>query len=120
MSDIKTTEDITKFMELFYVRLLSNPVAAPVFEDIDMDAHMPRVVSFWEGLAFGKGEYRGSPFERHVPLGLTSEMFTIWYEIFCATLDGLHEGATASMLKKRAQSIAFIFAHKLGLEPPAI
>ena len=120
MTDLTTTEDITKFMEHFYVRLLSNPIAAPVFDDIDMEAHMPRVVGFWEGLAFGRGEYRGSPFDRHLPLGLTSEMFTIWYEIFCSCLDELHEGDTATMLKERARSIAFIFSAKLGLEPPKI
>ena len=120
MSDFTTVDDITKFMEHFYVRLLSNPIAAPIFDDIDMEAHMPRVVSFWEGIAFGSGQYRGSPFERHLPLELTSELFTIWYETFCSCLDDLFEGAIATMLKERARSIAFIFAHKLGLEEPAI
>jgi truncated hemoglobin YjbI len=47
MSDITTTEDIKKFMELFYDKLLSNPIAAPLFADIDMQAHMPRVVAFF-------------------------------------------------------------------------
>ncbi len=120
MSDITTTEDITKFMELFYDRLLRNPIAAPLFADIDMQAHMPRVVAFWEGIAFGDSQYRGSPFEPHVPLALTSEHFSIWYETFCSCLDDLFEGTTATMMKERAHSIAFIFSSKLGLPPPAI
>jgi len=120
MSDITTTEDITKFMELFYERLLSNPIAAPLFADIDMQAHMPRVVAFWEGIAFGDSQYRGSPFEPHVPLPLTSELFAIWYETFSSCLDELFEGSTATMMKERARSIAFIFSSKLGLSPPMI
>ena len=120
MSDISTTEDITKFMERFYDQLLSNPIAAPIFADIDMQAHMPRVVAFWEGIAFGDSQYLGSPFEPHVPLKLTSEHFSIWYETFCSCLDELYEGPTAAMVKERARSIAFIFSSKLGLSPPMI
>ena len=120
MSDITTNDDITKFMEHFYDRLLRDPIAAPVFADIDMQAHMPRVVAFWAGIAFGGNQFQGSPFERHVPLDLTSEHFSIWYETFCACLDDLFEGPTAVMVKERARWIAFIFSHKLGLAPPAI
>ena len=120
MSDITTTEDITKFMELFYDKLLSNPIAAPLFADIDMQAHMPRVVAFWEGIAFGDSQYRGSPFEPHVPLELTTEHFSIWYETFSSCLDELFEGPTATMVKERARSIAFIFSSKLGIPPPEI
>lgn len=120
MSDIMTTDDMTKFMEHFYNQLLKDPIAAPVFADIDMQAHMPRVVAFWEGIAFGSSQYRGSPFEPHVPLELTSEHFSIWYVTFCSCLDDLFEGATATMMKERAHSIAFIFSSKLGLPPPAI
>jgi hemoglobin len=120
MSDITTTEDITKFMELFYDKLLSNPIAAPLFADIDMQAHMPRVVAFWEGIAFGDSQYRGSPFEPHVPLELATEHFSIWYETFSSCLDELFEGPTATMVKERARSIAFIFCAKLGIPPPVI
>jgi hemoglobin len=120
MSDLSTTEDITGFMELFYQRLLSDPVAAPVFADVDMQAHMPRVVAFWANLAHGGNQYSGSPFQRHVPLNLTSEHFSIWYETFCSTLDELHAGPIATMVKERARSIAVLFSHKLGLAPPSL
>jgi hemoglobin len=120
MPDLSTTEDITKFMEDFYAVLLADPVAAPVFEGVDMQAHMPRVVAFWGNMIFGGGRYSGSPFERHIPLDLTTEHFVIWYEAFCKTLDALFVGPNATMLKQRAYSIAFIFSQKLGLEPPAI
>lgn len=120
MADITATDDITRFMEHFYAHLLKNPIAAPVFEGIDMQDHMPRVVAFWEGIAFGQSEYKGSPFEPHVPLELTSEHFLVWYETFCACLDELFEGPTAKLIKQRAHSIVFIFCSKLGIAPPAI
>jgi hemoglobin len=120
MPDLKTTDDITKFMEHFYGQLLSNPITAPVFEEIDMQLHMPKVVAFWERIAFGTGQYSGSPFEPHVPLDLKADHFNIWFETFCSCLDDHFEGATASMVKERARSIAFIFSHKLGLPEPNI
>lgn len=120
MADLKTTEDITKLMEHFYGRLLKNPIAAPVFAEVDMEAHMPKVVAFWEGLAFGTGQYKGSPFEPHVPLALKSEHFAIWLETFCSSMDEHFEGETAEMVKGRARSIATIFSHKLGISAPNI
>ena len=120
MTDLTSTADITQFMNKFYDELLANPIAAPVFVDIDMQAHMPRIVAFWENLLFGGGRYSGSPFDRHVPLDLKKEHFEIWYQTFCRVLDGLYEGPKASLLKERAHSIALIFSHKLGLEAPDI
>lgn len=120
MSDISNTDDIDQLMQNFYQRLLSDPVAGPVFAGIDMVAHMPKVVAFWDGIAFGGGKYRGVPFDPHVPLELTSEHFVIWFATFCSTLDDLFEGPIVEKLKERARSIAFIFCHKLELEPPAI
>ena len=120
MPDLTSSADTTRFMTAFYEVLLRNPTTAPLFAEVDMQAHMPRVVAFWDNMLFGGGRYSGSPFERHVPLDLKSEHFTIWYETFCSCLDDLFEGPNASLLKERAHSIAFIFAHKLGLAPPAI
>lgn len=119
-NDLATTADITDFMNRFYDELLADPVTAPVFAGIDMAAHMPRIVAFWENMLFGGGRYTGSPFERHVPLDLEKEHFEIWYETFCRVLNRHYAGPNASLVKERAYSIAFIFSHKLGLEPPAI
>jgi hemoglobin len=118
--DLATRDDILQFIQNFYGQLLDDPVAAPVFAGIEMQSHIPKVVDFWESLVFGGGQYRGSPFEPHRPLGLTSEHFTVWYGVFCSTLDDLFEGPQTTMIKERARSIAFVFSHKLGLAPPAI
>ena len=118
MTDLASPEDIQLFMTKFYDELLATPEAASVFEGVDMSAHMPRVVAFWESMLFGGGRYRGSPFDRHVPLDLKKEHFEIWYQVFCRVLNGLFEGPGAKLLKQRAYSIAFVFSHKLGLEAP--
>ena len=119
-TDLATADDITDFMTRFYEELLADPVTAPVFAEIDMAAHMPRIVAFWENMLFGGGRYSGSPFERHVPLDLRKEHFEVWYETFCRVLNWLDVGPNASLVKERAYSISFIFSHKLGLEPPEI
>ncbi|MFT5233568.1 MAG: hemoglobin [Candidatus Krumholzibacteriia bacterium] len=120
MNDLTNTADITHFMTNFYDELLTDPKVAPIFEGLDMPAHMPRIVAFWENMLFGGGRYSGSPFDRHVPLNLEKEHFEIWYEVFCRVLNNLFEGPKASLLKERAYSIAHIFSHKLELEAPNI
>ncbi len=120
MTDLASTEDIQLLMTRFYEELLANPQAAPVFEGVDMSAHMPRIVAFWENMLFGGGRYTGSPFDRHVPLDLKKEHFEIWYQVFCRVLNELFAGPKAALLKERAYSIAHIFSHKLGLEAPDI
>jgi hemoglobin len=120
MADITTSEDITKFMVHFYDRLLEDPVAAPVFAGIDMVEHIPKVASFWSGIAFGESSYRGAPLMRHIPLGLTTAHFEIWYETFSSSLDTLFTGPVATTVKERAHSIAFIFTSRLGLAAPNI
>jgi hemoglobin len=119
-TDLATADDITSFMNGFYDELLADPTTAPIFAKIDLPAHMPRIVAFWENMLFGGGRYSGSPFDRHVPLDLKREHFEIWYATFCRVLNGFHSGPNASLLKERAYSISFIFSHKLGLEPPEI
>jgi len=120
LKDLSTTEDITRVITKFYDELLLHPLTEPIFRDLNMADHMPRIIAFWENMLFGGGRYNGSPFDRQVPLDLKKEHFEVWYETFCLVLNELFAGPKASLMKQRTHSISFIFSQKLGLAPPNI
>jgi truncated hemoglobin YjbI len=82
--------DIHDTLVAFYAQLESEPLLAPYFETLDMTAHMPRIVSFWETLLFHTGSYSGNAFLPHLTMpGLTSAHFAKWVATLEAILDAL-------------------------------
>lgn len=71
--------------------------------------------SFWSSMLFGEMTYRGNPFEKHLHLNIGTEHFEQWLILFRETVDVHFAGSNAEEIKQRAESIAGIFQHKLGL-----
>lgn len=100
-------------IDTFYDRVRQDPVMGHIFNevvDIDWDAHMPTMYSFWCSLLLGEASYAGNPMVKHVALSkktaMTNAEFTQWLTLFNATVDELFEGPTATMAKQRAATIA--------------
>jgi hemoglobin len=58
--------------------------------------------------------YSGSPFDKHIGLGIGGEHFKQWLELFDATVDELFAGQVANTAKERAHNIALTFEYKLS------
>ncbi len=112
-TDIHNSEDVTKLVTTFYNNLLLNQDIKPIFEGLDFEHHMPRMVAFWEFVLLDKEGYTTNVFDKHVHLPLNSNHFVIWLSTFENTVNHLYEGEKANMAIQRAQSIAFSFEHKL-------
>jgi len=120
--DITSIEDIQLMVDTFYQHVQKDDLLAPVFGDqakVKWEAHLPTMYSFWEKVLLGQGEYRGNPFQKHIPLKIEAAHFTRWVSLFEQTLDMNFSGPTADEAKLRANSIAHIFQSKLGLRPSA-
>jgi hemoglobin len=110
--------DIHDTLVAFYAQLESEPLLAPYFETLDMTAHMPRIVSFWETLLFHTGSYSGNAFLPHLTMpGLTSAHFAKWVATLEAILDARFEGPTTERMKSLAHRIAYSMQLRLGFEP---
>ena len=116
--DISSSEDIQVMVDAFYLQVQKDNQLAPVFGDqakVHWESHLPTMYSFWEKVLLGQGEYRGNPFQKHIPLKIDAAHFTRWVSLFEWTVDEHFLGPVADDAKLRANTIAHIFQSKLGL-----
>jgi hemoglobin len=116
MKDIETEEDISRWMNAFYEKLLVDEVTAPKFKDLDLPAHMPRLVQFWAFVLLDKSGYSTNVFEKHIHLQLEKEHFDVWLNYFRATTDEMFKGERAETAKQRVTLLATTFINKLSGE----
>jgi hemoglobin len=113
--DIMTRTDIEKLVDAFYQKVKTDELLSPVFSHVDFPKHMPTMYNFWSSLVFGDQSYSGNPFMRHKDLPIDRNHFDRWLTLFVETVDQMFEGKQASEIKQRAQSIATLFQHRMGL-----
>ena len=119
--DIDNRDDILLLMKSFYQKLLSDPSISYIFTDvakIDLEAHLPILVDFWDMVLFQSDTYQKNALQLHMHLHKQSpfkaEHFTTWVEYFNQTVDELFEGDIALLAKQRAKSIATIMQIKMA------
>ena len=64
-------EDCERLVRAFYGRALTDPVIGFIFVDVaqlDLEAHVPRIASFWETILLGAQSYGGGAFRPHAAL----------------------------------------------------
>jgi hemoglobin len=111
-------DDLHDLLTAFYVTVGDDALLAPYFADIDMSAHMPRIVGFWSTLLFHTGRYSGNAFAPHAVMpGLTAQHFARWVATFERTVDASFAGPFAERAKDLAHRIAYSMQLRLGISP---
>ncbi len=120
-TDIRSRGDLRQLVELFYDKLLADPVMAPIFLEvakIDLEEHLPILVDFWDSILFFSAKYKGNAMEPHLRLHdeypLKKEHFKRWLAFFNLSVDELFEGEKAQLAKDRAKSIALLMEVKVN------
>jgi hemoglobin len=111
----------------FYGRALQDPIIGWIFTDVaelDLEAHLPKIASFWETILLGARTYSGGAFHPHAALHarvpLRAGHFTRWLTLWHATVDELFAGPRAEQAKSHADRVASAFHGRLqALTPPA-
>ena len=118
--DLETREDCERLVRAFYGRALSDPIIGFIFTDIarlDLEAHVPRIASFWETVLLGAHSYRGGAFRPHAELNarvrLRAGHFERWLWLWRQTVDELFCGERAELAKAHAQRVASAFELRL-------
>lgn len=121
MTDIQTREDLLLLMRAFYSRLLSDPDISYIFTDIakiDLEAHLPHLVDFWEQTLFYTGSYSNNVLQLHLDLNekekLSDKHFETWLEHFNNVVDIHFTGPNSERIKTRAASIATVIKIKIS------
>lgn len=118
--DITTRADIEKMVQLFYKKVVEDPILGPIFntpQTINWDKHIPTMCDFWENALFFRGTYSGNPVNLHQHLHkikpLNQSHFLQWNILFIETVDELFSGKNALLAKQRALNISLVIQGNL-------
>jgi len=115
MKDITSREDIELLGKSFYKKVNADELLAPKFQHLDWEKHLPIMYNFWSSMLLGDQSYQGNPFQKHISLSIQATHFDRWLTLFTQTVDEQFTGPKAEETKSRAQSIAGVWQHKMGL-----
>jgi hemoglobin len=127
LQDIEDRADCERLVRAFYGRALEDPLIGWIFTDVaklDLEAHVPRITSFWETILLGAQSYSGGAFRPHAVLharvGLRQAHFDRWLVLWRETLDELFAGPRAELAKSHAGRVARAFYNRLTEPLPAM
>jgi hemoglobin len=116
--DITSKADIEKIVRRQYRQLLEDEFTSPVFSHLDLEAHLPKIFTFWSfvlNIDAENNPYRGSAFEPHVKLGLTAEHFRLWLSYLHAAIGEHYSGPNAEKWIAKSNELGMMFMYKMGL-----
>ena len=120
MDDIQSRADCERLVRAFYGRAFEDPIIGFLFVDVaklDLEAHVPRITSFWETILLGAQSYGGGAFrphaELHMKVTLREGHFAQWLQLWSETVDELFAGERAELAKAHARRVARAFLGRL-------
>ena len=118
--DIETRADCERLVRAFYSKALEDPIIGYIFTDVaklDLEAHVPKIASFWETILLGARSYGGGAFRPHAAVHAKSPLreghFDRWLALWRETVDELFEGPRAELAKTHAERVAAAFHARL-------
>ena len=122
--DIESRADCERLVRAFYERALEDPIIGFIFVEVaklDLEAHVPRITSFWETILLGARSYSGGAFRPHAALHakvrLREGHFAQWLNLWCRTVDELFAGERAELANAHAHRVADAFLGRLQRLP---
>jgi hemoglobin len=122
LTDITTREDCERLVRAFYSRALADPIIGFIFVDVaklDLEAHVPKIASFWETILLGAHSYGGGAFRPHAVINaqvpLVAGHFERWLWLWRMTVDELFAGERAELAKTHADRVARAFHARLRM-----
>jgi len=124
LRDIESRADCERLVRAFYGRALEDPIIGFIFTDVarlDLEAHVPRITSFWETVLLGARSYGGGAFRPHAELHAKVELraghFAQWLHLWSHTVDELFAGERAELAKAHALRVGRAFRGRLRTLP---
>ena len=122
--DIESRADCERLVREFYGQALEDPIIGFIFVDVarlDLEAHVPRITSFWETILLGAQSYGGGAFrphaELHAKVPLREGHFARWLQLWCGKVDELFAGERAELAKAHALRVGHAFSRRLQCVP---
>ena len=87
MPDITHRQDINQLVTAFYAKATNDETIGYVFTEVarlNLEAHLPVICDFWEGILLGKPVYRGNPMLKHLELADKTALTQVHFEVWLA------------------------------------
>ncbi len=124
LRDIEDRADVERLVRAFYSRAMSDPMIGFIFVEVaelDLEAHVPEITSFWETVLLGAHSYSGGAFAPHAALNQRVQLreghFERWLVLWFETVDEMFAGERASLAKIHALRVAHAFHGRLQSLP---
>ena len=112
-TDLNSRRRVEMFVDVFYLKVLADPVLAPIFIDvaaIELDQHLLHIKDYWCKLLLGETAYQRHTMKIHRQLHgkrpLLEEDFQRWLKLFVTSVDEHFQGEKAERAKRVAAAIA--------------
>ncbi|MFM9945550.1 MAG: group III truncated hemoglobin [Bacteroidia bacterium] len=113
LRDIENYEDIELLVSAFYDKLLDDPITKDKFQNLDIKAHLPRIVDFWAFILLDKPGFTGNVFDKHASLNLEPIHFERWIEFWVSSINAMFKGPKSELAVQRAMLLSYTFQSKL-------
>jgi len=116
MEDIKSTSDIVRLVNTFYLTVQNDDLIGPIFNKViegRWDAHLEKMYGFWETVLLGNSSYFGRPFPPHLKLGIEQSHFDRWLLLWRQSVKTLFVGDKADEAIWRGEKMAVMFLSKI-------
>ena len=119
-NDITSQKDLYTLVDGFYQKLLADASISYIFTDIvkiNIEQHLPILVTFWSQAILGTGGYTKNLTQSHLDINakeyLSPALFKTWLHHFYLTVDELFEGENCEKIKTQALNIATVMQIKI-------
>ncbi|WP_166266936.1 group III truncated hemoglobin [Marinobacter caseinilyticus] len=110
--DLDNPAAIHRMVQMFYARLLDDPVMRPIFVEVagvHLADHLPLIEGYWCKMLLGEDTYHRNMVYHHEQLhdkaSLSEEHFELWFEHFNQTLDLYFDGPYTEKARALARKI---------------
>ncbi len=109
--ELNSPEAVADLVDVFYAKVIADAVLGPVFKDIDLRQHKPKVRAYWRKMLLGERDgYRRNMIAQHKALHarhpLQRRHFQRWLALFLETVDERFRGCTAMRARRLASTTA--------------
>ena len=113
LHDIETYDDVELLVSKFYDKLLEDSITKGVFQHLNIETHLPKIVDFWAFILLDKPGYTGNVFDKHLPLNLKPIHFEQWIIHWEFIVNKLFKGPKSELAINRAKLLSYTFQSKL-------
>lgn len=118
--DVQNRDDIQVIVHLFYSKAVKDSIIKHFFNDVmemNIEHHLPIIISFWDSALFGTATYTGNVMLKHISLHklspLKEEHFNRWMELWRTAVQNSYEGVMADQMIDRAEKMKTLMIFKI-------